>query len=149
MTSPQFPQLNQRFQQRRRRGGQAALRSRKCQRGRSRIRENLLQGFYSIRTVHRLGACYVFLILTVRVGPIPVRICPSPQSMAWYVPYAHVKGLPPQHCRAAQSLPPPQLRMRHEAHESLRSVHRHWTIMSKAHYTSPKAGTKHIGKGYL
>ena len=28
--------------------------------------------------------------------------------------------------------------MKREAHESLQSVHRHWTIMSKAHFTSPK-----------
>ena len=81
-----------------------------------------------------------FLILTICVGPIPVRICPSPRSMMWYAHYAHVKGLSPQHCRGAQSLRPPHLRMRHKAHESLQTVHRHLTIMGKAHYNSPKTG---------
>ena len=82
-----------------------------------------------------------FLILTTCVGLIPERICPSPRSMMWFVHYAHVKGLPPQLCRAAQSLPPPQLMMRHKAHESLQTVHRHWTMMSKVHHNSPKPET--------
>ena len=85
-----------------------------------------------------------FLILTICVGPILVRICPRPRSMMWYVHCAHVKGLPPQHCRAAHSLPPPQLRMRHKTHESLQIVHRHWTIMGKAPYNSPKTGLSNL-----
>ena len=85
-----------------------------------------------------------FLILTTCVGPIPVRICPSPRSMMWFLHYAHVKGLPPHHCRAAQSLPPPQLRMRHKAHESLQTVHRQLTMMGKVHHNSPKTRNKLI-----
>ena len=70
----------------------------------------------SAQSVRSIDLAHVmqFLILTIRVGPIPVLICPSSQSMTWYVHYAHVKGLPPQHCRVAQSVPP-QLRMKHAA----------------------------------
>ena len=131
------------------RGGQAAqsswekiLKRPGLASGRTFLKAFIFAYLASAQSVRSIVLAHVmhFLILTICVGPIPVRICPSLRSMMWYAHYAHVKGLSPQHCRGAQSLRPPHLRMRHKAHESLQTVHRHLTIMGKAHYNSPKTG---------
>ena len=81
------------------RGEQAALGSELLgenpKESRARIREGIPQGFYICLSGKR--SIVTVLISTICVGPIPVLICPSPQSMTWYVHYAHVKGLPHQH----------------------------------------------------